>query len=102
MSKLFEKVDYYNQLFDYFTKDKLFYNSQYGFRNAHSTELAISELSDRVLYNIDNEKIPVAIYMDVSKAFDTLDYKITALWNQGNLLLNGSLTICPIERISSP
>ena len=36
ISKLFEKV-VCNQLFEYFTQNKLFYNSQYGFRTAHST-----------------------------------------------------------------
>ena len=45
-----------NQLFEYFTNNKLFYNSQYGFRTAHSTAFAISELSDRVSYDIDNKK----------------------------------------------
>ena len=40
ISKLFEKV-VFNQLFEYFHKDNLFYDSQYGFRKLHSTELAM-------------------------------------------------------------
>ena len=95
-----------NQLFEYFTNNKLFYNSQYGFRTAHSTAFPISELSDRVSYDIDNKKIPVVIYMGLAKTFGTLDHTIliTKLWNQGNvfLFLNGLLTICPTERNSSP
>ena len=75
ISKLFEKV-VYNQLYEYFTKKKLFHESQYGFRTKHSTELAVTELTDRILINIDNKKLPLAIFMDLSKAFDTLDHKI--------------------------
>ena len=76
ISKLFEKV-VYNQLFDYFTKNKLFHDNQYGFRTKHSTELAVTELIDRVLLNIDNKQVPFAVFMDLSKAFDTLNHKIS-------------------------
>ena len=54
ISKLFEKV-VYNQLYDYFTKNKLFHDNQYGFKTKHSTELAVTESIDRVLLNIDNK-----------------------------------------------
>ena len=75
MSKLFEKV-VYNQLFTYFQKNRLLYHGQYGFRMNHSTELAAMELVDRILKDIDNKKLPLAIYIDLSKAFDTLDHNI--------------------------
>ena len=75
ISKLFEKV-VYNQLYEYFTKNKLFHENQYGFRTKHSTELAVTELTDRMLINIDNKKLPLAIFMDLSKAFDTFDHQI--------------------------
>ena len=38
ISKIFEKV--FDQLYDYFARNKLFYNSQYGFRKEHSTYFA--------------------------------------------------------------
>ena len=75
ISKLFEKV-VYNQLYDYFTKNKLFHDNQYGFRTKHSTELAVTELVDRVLLNVDNKQVLFAVFMDLSKALDTLDHKI--------------------------
>ena len=75
ISKLFEKV-VINQLHEYFTRNKLFHENQYGFRTKHSTELAVTELTDRILINIDNKKLPLAIVMDLSKAFDTLDHEI--------------------------
>ena len=64
ISKIFEKV-VYNQLYRYFTQNKLFYHSQYGFRAKHSTELATVELVDRILHSIDNKELPLAIYMDL-------------------------------------
>ena len=45
ISKVFEK-NVYKQVYDYFLTHKLIYNSQYGFRHLHSTELAALELSD--------------------------------------------------------
>ena len=73
--KIFEKV-VYNQLYKYFTQNKLFYDSQYGFRAKHSTEFATVELVDIILHSINNKELPLAIYMDLSKAFDTLDHTI--------------------------
>ena len=55
ISKLFENA-VFNQLFEYFHKNNLFYDSQYGFRKLHSTELAAMELTDKILVDID-EKI---------------------------------------------
>jgi len=75
VSKVFERI-MYNQIFKHFTDFNLFYQSQYGFRTGHSTELAALELVDRILKDMDQNKLPINIYMDLSKAFDTLDHQI--------------------------
>ena len=75
ISKVFEKV-IYNQLYQYFDDNKLFHNSQYGFRSKHSTELATLELLDRIIVKMDQNDIPLNIYLDLSKAFDTLNHEI--------------------------
>ena len=75
ISKIFEKV-IYTQVYAYFQNKKLFYDSQYGFRKKHSTELATLELTDRVLKEMDKGHTPIAIFLDLSKAFDTIDHKI--------------------------
>ena len=75
MSKIFEKI-VYNQLYQYFDSNNLFYKSQYGFRKNHSTELAALELIDRIKCDLDKGNLPVAIFLDLSKAFDTLDHLI--------------------------
>ncbi len=50
--------------------------SQYGFRIKHSTELATLEIVDRIIIQMDNNKTPINIYIDLSKAFDTIDNNI--------------------------
>ena len=75
LSKIFEKV-VFQQVYSYFTNNKLFYENQYGFRKHHSTELAAIELIDRISGYMDTGKIPISIFLDLSKAFDTLDSSI--------------------------
>ena len=64
ISKIFEKVVYI-QLFQYFTSNNLFHANQYGFRAEYSTELALSELVDRIYSDLDEKQIPIAIFIDL-------------------------------------
>ncbi len=64
------------QLYIYFKYNKLFYNHQYGFREGYSTEMAAFEHVDRVIQEMDKGETPFNIYLDLSKAFDTLDHSI--------------------------
>jgi hypothetical protein len=75
ISKVFEKVAH-KQLQNYFSNNDLFYNHQYGFREGYSTELALTEFIDRLNHILDKNETPFAIYIDLSKAFDTLDHTI--------------------------
>ena len=74
ISKIFERVIHI-QLYD-FCKNNLLCEQQYGFRSKHSTELATIKLVDYLLKNMDGNHIPGAIYLDLSKAFDTLSFDI--------------------------
>ena len=65
LSKIFERV-MYKQLYQYFNE-----NQQYGFRSQH---LAAVKLVDYIIKEMDCNKIvktPVALFLDLSKAFDT-------------------------------
>lgn len=75
LSKVFERV-MFNQIHGFFKFHNLYYDSQYGFREEHSTELASLELIDRLLVELDNGETPLSIFMDLSKAFDTLNHDI--------------------------
>ena len=75
VSKIVEKC-VFKQLNEYFEKNKLLYNSQYGYRQGHSTESACMELIDKLHQQLDNSKRPLCIFIDLSKAFDTLNHTI--------------------------
>ena len=56
--------------------NNLLYKSQYGFRSLHSTELASLEIVDIITQDLDQGKLPLGVFLDLSKAFDTLDHSI--------------------------
>ena len=85
LSKIFEHI-IFQQLFDYMTDNNLFAIEQYGFRSGHSTEIAALHLIDYLTKQMDVGEIPINIYIDLSKAFDTLDH--TILLNLHYSLLN--------------
>ena len=75
ISKIFENV-MATQLVDYFTTNNLFCIQQFGFRPGHSTELAAFRLANHLITEMDNCKVPTNIYIDLSEAFDTLNFDI--------------------------
>ena len=75
LSQILEKV-IINQLDQYFNSHNIFCSNQYGFRAKHSTELAALHLVDNITNQMDKGTIPINIYLDLSKAFDTLDHTI--------------------------
>ena len=75
ISKVFEKI-IAKQLSNFFEENKLLTNCQYGFRSQHSTEYAVLEIVDRTLFAMDRNESPVHIYLDLSKAFDTIGHDI--------------------------
>ena len=74
-SKVFERV-VYNRLYNFLVKHKILNSCQYGFQKDLSTELAILELQDRVIKCLGNKDWCIGIFLDLSKAFDSLDHNI--------------------------
>ena len=75
LSKIFEHV-IFDQIMCYLTENSLLSSEQFGFRPGHSTELAALRMVDHIIKQMDNGKLPLCIYIDLSKAFDTLNYDI--------------------------
>ena len=75
ISKVYEKV-FYNRLYNYFSVKNLLSSSQFGFRSGASTEHALLKFSDYILKLFDQNKVAIATFMDLGKAFDCVDHNI--------------------------
>ena len=75
VSKIIETV-IADQLNAYFIENHLFSSHQYRFRKKSATELAAIELLDRLLDQVNQQKIPINFRLDLSKAFDGLSHNI--------------------------
>ena len=51
-------------------------NSQHGFRPNHSTVTALLDITNRLYQNIDKGQLNGVVFLDLKKAFDTVDHKI--------------------------
>ena len=52
------------------------FNKQFGFRAGHSTEHALLELVDEISNTFNDKNYLLGIFIEIAKAFDTVDYKI--------------------------
>ena len=74
-SKFFEIV-MHNRLTEFFEQYNILYRCQFGFRKKHSTSHALIHLINRICSAIDQRETTVGVFLDLSKAFDTLDHQI--------------------------
>ena len=74
-SKIFERL-MYNRILYFINRHKLFNKFQFGFRNNHSTFMALIILIENLVNALDNGKCAVGIFLDFQKAFDTVNHSI--------------------------
>ena len=74
-SKIIERL-MYSRLLNFIDKHKIFNKLQFGFRNNHSTFMALVILVENLVNALDNGKCAVGIFLDFQKAFDTVDHGI--------------------------
>jgi hypothetical protein len=75
ISKLLEKV-VHRRLYSFLEKCNILNDKQYGFRPARSTIDAITEFTSDLLPALDNKQKCLGVYLDLSKAFDTINHQI--------------------------
>ena len=74
-SKILERI-VYNRLINFLNKCNILSNNQYGFRKNCSTTYALIQLYDNLLDATDQEKVSLGLFIDLSKAFDTVNHDI--------------------------
>jgi hypothetical protein len=74
-SKIFEKL-VYKRLICFIDKHGLLSESKYGFRAQRSTELAITSMLEKIINAIDNKQFSIGVFLDLSKAFYTVNHDI--------------------------
>ena len=74
-SKILERL-MYNRLYNFLTEHNILSMNQFGFRKNYSTFLALMDLVDSISKNIDEGNYSIGIFLDLSKAFDTINHTI--------------------------
>ena len=74
-SKIFEKV-MYKRLHRFLEIHKVLYSLQFGFQEDHSIDHALVSLTEAVRSTLDNKRLGCGIFIDLQKAFDTVNHRI--------------------------
>ena len=74
-SKVFERL-MYNRLYAFINDNNILYKYQFGFRQKYATNMALITLVDKIMKSLDNNEYVVGLFLDLSKAFDTVVHDI--------------------------
>ena len=74
-SKILERL-MYNRLLAFINEHGLLYKFQFGFRALHSPNLALIILVDKISQALENGEFVLGLFLDFSKAFDTVNHSI--------------------------
>ncbi|MBM3206904.1 MAG: reverse transcriptase family protein, partial [Candidatus Staskawiczbacteria bacterium] len=75
ISKILEKL-FFKRLESFVAKNNLITDSQFGFRTGRSTSMAIIETIEAITHALDQKKYAAGVFLDIKKAFDTVDHKL--------------------------
>jgi len=74
--KIAELVPIHKRGSKYECSNYLFYDYQFGFTEKLFTELAVNQISEEFINNVENKQINCSLFLDLKEAFDTVDHKI--------------------------
>ena len=75
VNKIIEKI-MHERLYNFLEKYNIIYILQYGFRKGHSTNHCLFDLTESIRKAIDGNKFAVGVFVDLQKAFDTVNHTI--------------------------
>ena len=74
-SKILERI-MHTRLYKHFESNKLFYGKQFGFRKNCGVDYGLMEVVNDISKSMANKKLTLGVFIDLSKAFDTVDHEI--------------------------
>ena len=75
LNKVFEKL-LHGRMVNFIEENNILCKTQFGFRKGHSTSHAITCLNEKLIENIEKQKVSYVLFMDLKSAFDTVNHKI--------------------------
>ena len=75
ISKIMEKM-VHDRLYMFLEQNNALYDFQFGFRNNHSTNHALIEITEQIRNACDKNLYTCGVYLDLQKAFDTVNHEI--------------------------
>ena len=66
----------YNRVYNYLNDNNHLFRKQFGFRKGHSTDHALISFIDSIYDSFNQSKYTLGVFIDLSKAFDTVDHNI--------------------------
>ena len=66
----------YKRLYTFLNNNKAIYNLQFGFRQQYSTSHALINITENMRKALDDGNIGCGVFVDLQKAFDTVDHQI--------------------------
>ena len=73
--KIIEKI-MHNRLYDFLELHSILFENQFGFSKNNSTSYALMDITEKIKESIDSSKFGCGIFIDLRKAFGTVNHEI--------------------------